>query len=74
MNNSFCSANMTVVGAFFSPNEQTTPISAHECCETRGGKGLICRALALSKGLRGLQASSMRRHLAVVELALLPLS
>ncbi len=39
MNNSFCSANMTVVGAFFSPNKQTTPISAHECCKTRGGGG-----------------------------------
>ncbi len=77
MNDSFCSANMTVVGAFFSPNKQTTPISAHECCKTRGGggsKGLFRHALALSNGSRGLRASSMGRHLAVVKLALLPLS
>jgi hypothetical protein len=39
MNDSFRSANMTVVGTFFSPNEQITPISAHECCKTRGGGG-----------------------------------
>jgi hypothetical protein len=39
MNDSCCSANRAVVGAFFSPNKQTTPISAHKCCETRGGGG-----------------------------------
>jgi len=35
------------------------------------GKGLIPCALAHSKVLRGLQGTLMRRHLAVVELALL---
>ena len=35
-NDSFCSSNITIYGAYLSPREQLTPISAHQCCETRG--------------------------------------
>jgi hypothetical protein len=47
----YCKTNITVVGAFLSQHKQLTPISAHECCKTRGGgrgKGLICPALTHS--------------------------
>jgi hypothetical protein len=47
------------------------PTSAHIQFYQLQCQPLIC-VLAHSKGSRGLQASSMRRHLAVFELASLP--
>ncbi len=53
----YCSTNIAVVGTFLSRHEQLTPISAQECCKIRGGcEGLICCALAHSKGSQDLQA------------------
>jgi hypothetical protein len=80
MNDSFCSANITVVGAFFSPNEQITPISAHKCCK-EGGRGayLSCarprQRFARFASVIDAQASCRRQAgiVALVVMVLLPL-